>query len=134
MQRLPTFIWFIRAVITVFGVSGTALGVLLFVGGSDRFRISSLAYAAAIPGGNRSWSALFLLAGLGTLAGIVHGWHPKTLAVSLWALATSYLCFDISLWCSVVTTPNAPLTGGITYLELAGICLLCGVVARRLSA
>lgn len=134
MQRLPTFVWFIRAVITVLGVSGTALGVLLFMGGSERFATSSLIYAAAIPGGNRTWAALFFLAGLGTLGGIIGGWHPRTLAVSLWAMATAYLFFDISLWLSVAAIRNTPLTGGVTYLELACVCLLCGVVSRRLTA
>ena len=61
-----------------------------------------------------------------------HGWHPKTLAVSLWALATVYLFFSMAIWLEVGNL-LVPLTGGVTYLELAVLSLICGAVARRLT-
>lgn len=133
MQRLPTFIWFTRAMIVVVGSCGCLLGAMFILGGQGRFVAPSLLYARGIPGGSTTWGVLFLIGGCGALGGVIHGWHPRTLAISLWGLSSAYLFFATSIWLSVLTSKNAPLTGGVTYLELACISLLCGVVARRLS-
>lgn len=134
MYRLPTLVWFTRTVVATVGGSGCLLGFMFFLGGNVRFQSPALLYARSIPGGAYTWGVLFFLAGAGAIAGIFHGWHPKTLAISLWALSTAYLFFAISIWLSLATSaPNSPLTGGVTYLELAGVCLLCGAAARRLK-
>lgn len=134
VYRIPTFIWFIRTVITAVGVFGCVFGLVFLLGGQGRFTAPSLLYARSIPGGAYTWGVVFLLAGCGTLIGIIHAWHPKILAFSLWALSTAYLFFSISIWLSLATSATSPLTGGVTYLELSALALLCGVVARRLKA
>lgn len=134
MQRLPTFIWFIRAMISLVGGCGCLIGFMFILGGDGRFSSPALLYARSIPGGAYTWGVLFLIAGTGTLAGIINGWHPRTLAISLWGLSSAYLFFASSILLSVITSTKAPLTGSVTYLELAGISLLCGVVSRRLEA
>lgn len=134
VYRIPTFVWFIRAAITSVGAFGCVFGLVFFLGGQERFQAPSLLYARTIPGGAYTWGTVFLLAGSGTLLGVIHAWHPKTLAFSLWALSTAYLFFSISIWMSLArSASNSPLTGGVTYLELSALALLCGVVARRLG-
>lgn len=132
MYRIPTFVWFIRTAITMVGAFACVFGLVFLLGGQGRFQAPSLLYARSIPGGAYTWGLVFLLGGSGTLAGVIHAWHPKTLAFSLWALSTAYLFFSISIWLSLATSAsNSPLTGGVTYLELSALALVCGVVSRR---
>lgn len=134
VYRLPTFIWFIRTTITLVGVFGFLFGLVFILGGQGRFSAPALFYARSIPGGSYTWGALFLMSGSATLGGVIRRWHAKTLAVGLWGLSTAYLFFATSIWLSLaVNALNSPLTGGVTYLELAAVSLLCGVVARRLD-
>jgi hypothetical protein len=131
-HRIDTFLWFCKAMIAIVGTSGTLLGSLFLTGVDWRYSGPAFYTARSIPGGMHTWGAVFMIVGLIVLAGIIHGWHPKTLAVSLWALATVYLFFSMAIWLEVGNL-LVPLTGGVTYLELAVLSLICGAVARRLT-
>lgn len=131
-HRIDTFLWFCRAVIAVVGMSGTVFGWLFLTGDDWRYGGSAFYTARSVPGGMHTWGVAFLVISLFVLAGIIHGWHPRILAVSLWALASAYLFFSLSIWLNVGNI-LVPMNGGVTYMELAGLSLLCGVVARRLT-
>ena len=119
----------VRLSTRVIGACGVLLGLVLILGGHERFQAPSFATARSVPGQYLTWGALAGAAGAAVLiASIRRAWTALVWAQS--ALGVWCLFFAGGVLIAAVRDPRAALTGFVTYTAV-GLVLIIQAVGLR---
>jgi hypothetical protein len=116
------YVVIVRLTSRILGGFGVGLGLVIILGGPDRFTAPSLAVARQVPGQQYTWGAVAAAAGIAILVGgIRRAWTvllAGTVALALWCTF-----FAVSVALAALIDPHAPFTGVVTYGTLALIAI-----------
>lgn len=121
--------WTVQALGRLALIFATIVGILILVGGEQRFGSPSLSAALSYPGAPDSWGVVALVAGL---SGLVASYLGRPLYVwwSLMLLSTWATFFAFSFIESATRDPGAATTGVAVYAYVAVSSLILGVAHR----
>lgn len=121
--------WVVQALARLALTFGVIVGILILVGGEQRFGSRSYAAALTYPGAPDSWGWFALTAGaLGLLASLIG--KVRWVWWALLLLAIWSLFFAISFMQTAYLDPHASTTGIAVYAYVAISSLIIGVAHR----
>lgn len=127
MQRtLVVYQWGLRAIVGTCAVGSVIFGFGLIWGGPARFGSPGFAVARELPGTCYTWGVMVMACGAVTIAGVLTGWHRRTVVIGTAGQGVWFLFFAVALLGSFINDPKVATTGWMIYGLVAVVhFLLC---------
>jgi hypothetical protein len=122
--------WSVQALTRLFATYAIAQGVIIVMGGAERWRGAALAVAMQVPGAPATWGIALGVFGVLALGGTFLV-RLRLTALALWLIGAWCMFFAISQLLVVVNEPTAATTGIGTYTVLAVAASVLAVTYRR---
>lgn len=121
--------WGVRSIARAAGTWAFIEGVIIILGGPDRWRSPSFATALQVPFAPTSWGVVALLLGPVIVVGTFLGWRgARVVGVALCALASWALFFALTFGITAWGNPYAATTAAPTYFFVAVGLIVLGVI------
>jgi hypothetical protein len=122
--------WMLQAITRLIGTYAILQGIVIIIGGRERWSGKSFAVALTVPGAPATWGVVLMLCGLLTLLGTfvrVRLAGPRVALVGTMGIAAWCLFFAASLLLTALADHRASTTGIGTYLLFAILAAILAV-------
>lgn len=124
--------WALKALSRLWLTVAVVLGVLIIVGGRDRWSSSSFQSALTYPYAPASWGVALLLIGVGGIIGSLFR-RTRVTSAALFGMSVWSVFFAMSFISTAATNPLAATTGIPMYLGAAVTSSVIAVAAWRVA-
>lgn len=122
--------WMLQAITRLIGTYAIVQGIVILIGGRERWYSKSFAVALTVPGAPATWGVVLMACGFLALLGTfvrIRLAGPKVVLVGTMGIAAWCLFFAGSLALTALHDPHASTTGISTYLLFAILSAILAV-------